>query len=90
MNALGQLQAAQEQHREMFGHYAADLQRLGTANVTAGGRYALTLQLDGAEAYQAIARPQGRQHDDAACPALTLRVVQGFASEGPDGRCWNR
>jgi type IV pilus assembly protein PilE len=98
--ALMRLHAAQEQHREMFGFYAArmaDLARWAPPDGFAAGassapRYALAFTLEAAETYvaQAQVRADGPQHDDGECPALTLRAVQGFVTTGPDGRCWNR
>lgn len=92
IEALHRLQLAQERHRETFGRYAPQLQMLGVAPTTPGGRYHLALAPDGAEAYLARALPaaSGTQHDDRACPALTLQVREGFATLGPDGKCWNR
>ena len=92
IEALTRLQMAQEQHREMFGRYGAELAPFGLGPTTAGGRYEVALTLTGAESYraQAQARAGGPQRGDHRCPALTLEVVQGFASSGPDGHCWNR
>jgi type IV pilus assembly protein PilE len=92
IQALQKLQLAQERHREMFGTYAATLAPLGVAPATTGGRYQLVLARTDLESYQARAEAAagGSQHDDRACPALTLEVRQGFATAGPDGRCWNR
>jgi type IV pilus assembly protein PilE len=92
IDALTRLQVAQEKHREMFGRYAADLRTIGITASSASGRYEIVLALDGAESYSATARVRegSRQSGDRDCPALTLTVAQGFASSGPDGRCWNR
>ena len=76
----------------MFGRYAAELGTFGLTPLTSTGRYELVLTLTGAESYRASAavRDEGRQRGDRRCPALTLEVVRGFVSSGPDGRCWNR
>jgi type IV pilus assembly protein PilE len=100
VRTLMQLHTAQEQHREMFGTYAAQLAELARwappegfgAGTSTTPRYALAFTLEGPETYAALAsvRAEGPQHDDGECPALTLRAVQGFVTTGPDGRCWNR
>ena len=63
MQALVQLQAAQERHREMFGRYAADLSTVGLKQATERGRYELALTPTGAESYraEAIVRTGGAQ-----------------------------
>lgn len=92
IEALQRLQVAQERHRETFGRYAAELTTVGFAPATAGGRYRLEFVPTGAESYQAlaVAREGGPQDGDSACRALSIEVRQGFATLGPDGRCWNR
>ena len=92
VQALVDLQVAQERHREMFGRYAADLATVGHAASTGGGRYRIALTPTGAESYRAAAeiRAGSVQEGDTHCPALTIEVRQGFATQGPDGRCWNR
>lgn len=92
IEALQRLQAAQERHRETFGRYANDLAAVGVAPASTGGRYRLEFKPTGVESYQALAVAQeGRsQAGDGACRALSIEVRQGFATLGPDGRCWNR
>jgi prepilin-type N-terminal cleavage/methylation domain-containing protein len=92
MQALDHLQAAQERHREMFGRYAADLATVGLGPATENGRYVLALVPTGAESYraEAVVRTGGAQDGDRQCHALTIDVRQGFTTQGPDGRCWNR
>lgn len=92
IEALQRLQLAQERHRETFGLYAGELKTVGLGAATTGGRYQIALTPTGAESYRAmaVARTGGSQEGDRACPALTLEVRQGFATLGPDGRCWNR
>lgn len=92
VEALVRLQVAQERHREMFGVYAASLHTLGLPPASPGGRYRVALAADGVESYQGRAEVAegGAQQGDTACPALTVEVRQGFATLGPDARCWNR
>jgi type IV pilus assembly protein PilE len=92
IEALQRLQRAQERHRETFGTYAPELRTLGVAPTTPGGRYHIALAATGVESYlaRALASEGGPQHGDRDCPALTLQVREGFATLGPDGKCWNR
>lgn len=92
IEALQRLQLAQERHRETFGRYALELRTLGAAAHTQGGRYLIAVAETGAQSYRATASivARGPQGDDAACAALTLEVREGFATLGPDGKCWNR
>lgn len=91
IEALQRLQLAQERHRETFGVYAAELKAVGFAAAVPGGRYDLALVPSGVESYRAlaVARADGPQAGDT-CPELSLEVRQGFATLGPDGKCWNR
>lgn len=92
VDALTRLQAAQERHRADHGLYAPQLPALGIVPRSAQGRYALSLELTGPEAYRAEARVRdgGPQAADRHCAALTLEVRSGFAQAGPSARCWNR
>lgn len=91
VEALTRLQQAQEQHRSAHGLYASDLAALlGTAATSPQGRYAITLDRTGGEAYRATAVAQGAQARDIDCASLTLEVRQGFVQTGPDARCWLR
>ena len=92
VQALVQLQLAQERHRTTFGRYAAALAEVGAAERSPQGQYRIELQTAGAESYlaRAVAQAESRQAGDGDCRTLTLDVRQGFASTGPDGRCWNR
>ncbi len=92
IEALQRLHLAQERHRETFGRYATERATVGFATATTGGRYRLEFTPTGIESYQAlaVAREGGPQEGDGACRALSLEVRQGFATLGPDGRCWNR
>ena len=56
VNALQQLQQAQEQYRQDQGHYAADLATLRRAERSREGLYTLALAEVGADRYTAIAR----------------------------------
>lgn len=91
IEALQKLQLAQERHRESFGVYAASLGTVGFGTATIGGRYDITLVRTGVESYRAlaIARAGGSQAGDS-CPEISIEVRQGFATLGPDGKCWNR
>ncbi len=91
VDALTRLQAAQERHRQQHGLYAPDLDALpGAPRHSVQGHYRLALALDGPDGYTARAIAQGRQAADGDCPALTLQVVQGFATQGPAAPCWFR
>jgi type IV pilus assembly protein PilE len=91
VEALTRVQVVQEQYRSHHGLYAGELSALlGVTPRSAQGRYTLSLQLTGPEAYRATALAVGMQAQDNACPALTLDVREGFAQSGPDLRCWNR
>lgn len=91
IEALQRLQLAQERHREAFGVYAAELKAVGFGPATTGGRYDLALVPGGVESYRAlaVARADGPQAGDS-CPEISLEVRQGFATLGPEGKCWNR
>jgi type IV pilus assembly protein PilE len=90
--ALQSVQWAQERHRSAHGLYASDLGALGRSADSAQGLYRIELQAVGGDRYLALAHPVagGSQADDEACAEITLRVEQGFASPGPNRRCWGR
>ena len=91
VNALTRVQQAQEQYRSAHGLYAGQLSALaGTAPLSPQGRYEISLDLNGGEAYLATARALGPQAQDTACTELTLQVKQGFAQVGPNPGCWLR
>jgi len=93
VSALTRLQAAQEQHRATHGLYAAQLGALrGLGAVSPEGHYTVSMALAGPDGYRATAtvRASGPQAGDRECSALTLDVVQGFATPGPSARCWRR
>lgn len=92
VEALQRLQRVQEQHRETFGRYATELSAVGVVPASLGGLYRVELTPMGIESYRAVAvaREAGPQVADTACLTLSIEVRQGFATLGPDGRCWNR
>jgi type IV pilus assembly protein PilE len=91
VEALTRVQQAQEQYRSAHGLYAGQLSALiGTSPRSPQGRYEISLDLNGGEAYLATARALGPQAEDPGCSALTLQVKQGFAQVGPHPGCWLR
>ena len=89
--ALTRVQMAQEQHRSAHGLYASELGALlGTSARSPQGRYAISVVLDGPEAYRATASALGAQAQDTGCATLTMQVRQGFAQTGPHSGCWQR
>ena len=91
VEALTRVQQAQEQHRSAHGLYAGELGALlGTSARSPQGRYAISLALDGPEAYRATASALGAQAQDPGCATITLQVKQGFAQTGPHSGCWQR
>jgi type IV pilus assembly protein PilE len=91
VQALTQLQMAQEQHRSRHGLYAGDLPPLrGVGARSTQGRYAISLAVIGPNAYTATAHALGPQAGDADCNTLTLSVKEGFAQQGPHAGCWLR
>ena len=91
VEALTRMQQAQEQHRSAHGLYASELSALlGTSARSPQGRYAISVLLDGPEAYRATASALGAQAQDTGCATLTLQVRQGFAQTGPHSGCWQR
>ena len=89
--ALMKLQATQEQYRSLHGMYADELSALqGAAPLSAQGLYAIAIERLGPDAFVATASARGRQAEDRACQQITLRVNQGFPSEGPAQDCWQR
>ncbi|MBL8340733.1 MAG: prepilin-type N-terminal cleavage/methylation domain-containing protein [Rubrivivax sp.] len=92
IETLQRAQLAQERHRAAYGVYSAQLRALGLATTTPGGRYTLALETRGAEGYRlhAHAMADGGQQADGGCTTISVEVRQGFATLGPEGRCWNR
>jgi type IV pilus assembly protein PilE len=89
--ALMRVQSTQEQYRSLHGMYAGELSVLqGAAPVSTQGLYAITLERAGPDAFVATASARGRQASDSACSLITLRVTQGFPTEGPAPDCWQR
>lgn len=91
VDALTRVQAAQESYRGLHGLYTSELPALrGTAAISPQGRYAIELASTGPDSYRAVARARGPQVADSDCSELSLDVTRGFASNGPNVRCWNR
>ena len=91
VQALGRVQAEQENLRALTGLYADDLSQLrGVQPRSPQGRYLLSLARTGPETYRAVAQATGVQQEDRDCQALTLDVNLGFAQIGPTPACWNR
>ena len=89
--ALMKLQSTQEQYRSLHGMYASELSALqGAAPVSAQGLYAIAIERMGPDTFLATASARGQQADDRACQQITLRVNQGFPTEGPAQGCWQR
>lgn len=90
--ALERIQIAQERHRALHGLYASELSPLGSGSRSSEGYYDVELQTGPDASYTAVARARadGAQADDAACSEISVRVDQGFATLGPNVRCWNR
>ena len=91
VDALTRVQVAQEKYRSAHGLYAGELGAvLGTSARSPQGRYAVSVALDGPEAYRATASALGVQAQDPGCASITLQVRQGFAQTGPHSGCWQR
>lgn len=91
VEALTRVQVAQERYRSAHGLYAGELRALlGTSERSTQGRYAISLALQGPEAYLATANALGPQSQDPGCATLTLQVRLGFAQVGPHTGCWHR
>lgn len=90
--ALERVQMAQERHRSLHGLYGSEMSALGVSPTSTEGLYDIRLQTTGGDTYLATARARadGAQAGDTACAEITLQVVQGFATPGPDRRCWSR
>ena len=88
---LTRLMMAQEQHRNAHGLYATQLPALrGLAAARSDeGLYTIELQAR-PDGYTALAHATGPQSIDRDCATLTLTVDEGFASHGPDAKCWGR
>jgi type IV pilus assembly protein PilE len=90
--ALTRVQAAQERLRAEAGVYSNDFRALQVAASSSEGLYTLAIDLRGAETYRATATAVvgSAQTRDQGCAQLELVVNSGFATFGPDQRCWNR
>ena len=93
VEALLAVQSAQARHHADSGLYALDIAGLpGTGRQSNQGWYEISLQVEGPEHWRALARARadGPQASDRECLVLTLEVRQGFVTQGPSPRCWNR
>lgn len=94
VQALTQVQIAQEMFRANTGVYAPSLAQLrgGVSPVSPQGLYDITLENVAGEAYGVVARPraEGSQARDLDCPWLALRVDQGVVEQTPSRACWNQ
>ncbi len=94
VQALTQVQTAQEMFRANNGLYAASLAQLrgGVAPISPQGLYDIVLENVSAEAYGVVARARtdGQQVRDLDCPWLALRVDQGMSEQTPSRACWNQ
>jgi type IV pilus assembly protein PilE len=90
--ALMRLQMAQEQYRALHGRYSAELSVLKGAALPRSpeGHYRIALEDAGVDSVtlRAEAAPGSAQQNDASCRVMTVRLMQGLADNGPDGRCW--
>ncbi len=89
IQALTQVQAAQEQFRAQNGSYALNLSGLPRAPL-AGEHYAVTFVAAHASGYIARAGLRNGATRDMGCADITLTVSDGVAAYGPSERCWNR
>lgn len=87
--ALQRLQIAQERFRSLHGLYSAELGPLGLGERSPQGRYQITLERRDGDSFVARAALRGGS-DDPQCALITLDVAQGFATLGPNARCWGR
>jgi type IV pilus assembly protein PilE len=91
VQALTQVQLAQEKLRAATGLYAFDIGALrGVRAISAQGRYAVAVTRTGPDSYRATASAIGVQTQDRGCATLTLEVAQGFTQTGPTAACWGR
>jgi type IV pilus assembly protein PilE len=91
VEALTRVQQAQEQYRTTQGLYTDEMRALlGTSARSAQGRYAISISLQGPQAYVATAQALGVQSQDPGCATITLQVKLGFAQIGPHAGCWLR
>lgn len=93
VHALTQLEQAQARYHAQHGLYAQQLSLLGPAvqSVSPQDRYDIVLESASGDGWRARARPRpgGPQSGDRACPSLEIEVRRGFATRGPDPRCWS-
>lgn len=94
VQALTQVQIAQEMFRANTGVYAPSLAQLrgGVSPVSPQGLYDIVLENVAGETFGVVARPraEGPQARDLDCPWLALRVDQGVVEQTPSRACWNQ
>ena len=97
MQALSQIQQAQERWRAINPSYASNSlltpawpDGLGIAATTAGAYYTLSIGDDPTESsYTASALARASQAADAGCTTLTTSINNGTVSNTPEA-CWSR
>lgn len=94
IQALSQVQIAQEVFRANNGVYAPSLAQLrgGVFAISPQGLYDIVLENVAGETYGVVARvrAEGPQARDLDCPWLALRVDQGIVEQTPSRACWNQ
>lgn len=90
IEALVKVQLTQERFRAAHGLYAPDLGPLRLSANSPQNRYAIEVRGTGPDGYRASAVARAPAAGDADCATLTLEVRDGFATSGPNARCWNR
>ena len=86
---LKELHAAQLRWLSVHGTFADSLERLGMPELTADGRYRLSVKRDERGlAYNARARAVGIQALDRECMTLLLTEQGPAEGDGQDALCW--
>lgn len=91
--ALTRLEFAQGSFHANNGSYSANLDALGLrTSHSAEGYYRITIDLMGADGYEARASvvEGGSQQNDTECAVLTLQVRRERVTRGPARHCWLR
>ncbi|MCG9057635.1 hypothetical protein LH452_01530 [Laribacter hongkongensis] len=87
--SLKELHAAQLRWLSVHGTFADSLERLGMPELTADGRYRLSVKRDERGlAYNARARAVGIQALDRECMTLLLTEQGPAEGDGQDALCW--
>lgn len=90
VEALMQVQAAQERWRSNNVSYSASLPDLGINSTAPGGNYSISLSGASATGYTATATAQAKQSGDSACATITVTVAGNAMTYGPSNACWGR